>query len=391
MTAGGTTGTITCAITGGVNLACTAGVGGFTMPANATFTVTFNVTPSTAGTLANPRVGSVCRIDSSSVVTETDETNNNCADSVTVVNSAPVAVNDSATTAEDTAVAIDAAANDTDVDGTSPTVKPGSISSPAHGTATLITVGPDAGKILYTPALNYNGSDSFTYVATDGSLDSAPATVSITVSAVNDPPVNTVPGAQTTAEDTSLVFSSGNLNQVSVSDVDMVGSSIIQVSLGVTHGTLTLGSIVGLTFTTGANGSSSMVFHGSLTNVNAALAGLAYAPAADFNGGALLTITSDDLGNFGSGGALTDTDTVAITVTAVNDAPVAVNDSATTAEDTAVAIDAAANDTDVDGTSPTVKPGSISSPAHGTATLITVGPDAGKILYTPALNYNGSD
>ena len=92
-----------------------------------------------------------------------------------------------------------------------------------------------------------------------------------------------------------------------------------------------------------------MVFHGSLTNVNAALAGLAYTPAADYNGGALLTITSDDLGNFGSGGALTDTDTVAITVTAVNDAPVAVNDSATTAEDTAVAIDAAANDTDVDG------------------------------------------
>ena len=106
------------------------------MPANATFTVTFNVTPSTAGTLANPRVGSVCRIDSSSVVTETDETNNNCADSVTVVNSAPVAVNDSATTAEDTTVAIDAAANDTDVDGTSPTVKPGWI-EPGPRQATL--------------------------------------------------------------------------------------------------------------------------------------------------------------------------------------------------------------------------------------------------------------
>src|SRR5207237_1183449 len=94
-----------------------------------------------------------------------------------VANRAPVAVDDNAITNEDTALAIDAAFNDTDVDGTSPTVKAGSISVPAHGTATLITSGPDAGKILYTPAANYNGPDSFTYKATDGSLDSNTATV----------------------------------------------------------------------------------------------------------------------------------------------------------------------------------------------------------------------
>ena len=83
----GTTGTISCAITGGVNLACTAGGGGFTMPANATFTVSIPVSanPANPVTLANPRTGSICRIDSSSIVSETNETNNDCSDSVVVI------------------------------------------------------------------------------------------------------------------------------------------------------------------------------------------------------------------------------------------------------------------------------------------------------------------
>src|SRR5439155_6962112 len=105
------------------------------------------------------------------------------------VNDAPVAVNDNANTAEDTAATIDVIANDSDVDGPSLSVKASSISVPGHGTASLIATGPDAGSILYTPTANYNGPDSFTYQATDGSLDSNVATVSITVTAVDDAPV----------------------------------------------------------------------------------------------------------------------------------------------------------------------------------------------------------
>ena len=52
-----------------------------------------------------------------------------------------------------------------------------------------MTSGPDAGKILYTPAANFHGPDSFTYRGTDGSLDSNLATVSVTVTSVNDAPV----------------------------------------------------------------------------------------------------------------------------------------------------------------------------------------------------------
>ena len=65
-----------------------------------------------------------------------------------------------------------------------------------------------------------------------------------------------------------------------------------------------------------------MVFTGTLASVNTALNGLSFNPTPDFNGAASLQIISDDQGNTGTGGPLTDTDTVNITVNAANDAPV---------------------------------------------------------------------
>src|SRR5690606_22977451 len=79
----------------------------------------------------------------------------------------------------------------------------------------------------------------------------------------------------------------------------------------------------GLAFSTG-DGSDDpvLVFTGTLGAINTALDGLVFAPTAEFSGGASLEIATDDLGNTGSGGALMDTDNIAITVNAVNDAPV---------------------------------------------------------------------
>ena len=90
---------------------------------------------------------------------------------VTRVNDGPVAVDDAATTAEDTAVSIAVLANDTDLDGDTLSVT--SVTAPAHGTA---AVNPD-GTITYTPAANYNGADSFSYTVGDGNGGSATATV----------------------------------------------------------------------------------------------------------------------------------------------------------------------------------------------------------------------
>ena len=81
---------------------------------------------------------------------------------MTAVNDAPVAANDAAATAEDTAVVIPVLANDTDLDGD--TLSVSSVGTPAHGGA---AINPD-GTITYTPAANYNGTDSFTYTIGDG-------------------------------------------------------------------------------------------------------------------------------------------------------------------------------------------------------------------------------
>ena len=102
-----------------------------------------------------------------------------------VPNNGPVANSDSYSTNEDAVLAVAAPGvlgNDTDVDGD--TLSAGSASAPAHGTVSLA----GNGSFTYTPAANYNGPDSFTYVASDGHGGSATGTVNITVSAVNDAP-----------------------------------------------------------------------------------------------------------------------------------------------------------------------------------------------------------
>src|SRR5439155_211188 len=165
--------------------------------------------------------------------------------------------------------------------------------------------------------------------------------------------VNTAPATASTNEDTAKVFSAGGPGEISVSDVDL-GSNALQVTLTATNGTITLASLTGLSFSfSDGNGASAgdgtadttMTFRGSLADVNAALDGLSYSPNANFNGSASLTITTNDRGFTGSGGAKTATDVVAITVTAVNDAPVAVADAKTTAEDTPANVYVLANDT----------------------------------------------
>jgi hypothetical protein len=99
----------------------------------------------------------------------------------TTSNRPPVAVADSATTAEDSAVDVNVLANDSDPDGDAVSLL--SITTPAHGQAAIV-----AGRVRYTPAANYSGPDSFTYTAGDGRGGTATATVTINVSAVNDPP-----------------------------------------------------------------------------------------------------------------------------------------------------------------------------------------------------------
>jgi VCBS repeat-containing protein len=218
-------------------------------------------------------------------------------------------------------------------------------------------------------------------------------TITYTPPAVNDAPVNSVPGDQSTDEDTPLTFNSANTNPISISDVD-AGTSPVKVTLAVSNGTLTLGDTSGLSFATGdGTDDASMAFTGTISTINTALSGLTFDPEANYNGAAELTITTDDQGNTGLGGAKSDTDTVNITVNSVNDVPVAANDSHSTEEDTLLSVTAAngvlANDSDVEGSS--LSAVLVVGPAHAAATDGFSLNQDGSFSYTPEANYHGPD
>ncbi|MBS4699675.1 retention module-containing protein [Aeromonas media] len=179
-----------------------------------------------------------------------------------------------------------------------------------------------SGGIDYLGNSNFNGNDALTMVTNDlGNTGSGGAlgdtdVLPIEVQAVNDAPVNLLPGTpQVAQEDTPFV-----IKGLQVQDVD-AGSGPMEVRLSVLHGTLVLADGSGVTVT--GSGSDTLVLSGSQDAINALLAGgVTYQGEQDFNGQDALTMVTNDKGNTGSGGALVDTDVLPIEVQAVNDAPV---------------------------------------------------------------------
>jgi hypothetical protein len=186
---------------------------------------------------------------------------------------------------------------------------------------------------------------------------------------VNDPPVLIVAGAQSMNEDTSLPL----VNAVKVLHADPPDGKL-RMSLTVSHGKLTLASAYGLTFIApSSNGQASLVFEGIIANMNLALSAMTYTPAANYNspedGPEAINVFVSDLGNVGLGGELTDTDTIPITVLAVNDAPVIADPGAhTVAEDASVTFPVSFSDEDALSGDVTVT----ISVLHGTLSLATV-------------------
>ncbi|MHA6963801.1 DUF4347 domain-containing protein [Zobellella denitrificans] len=181
-----------------------------------------------------------------------------------------------------------------------------------------------ASQVNFLTALNATGNVVLSVEIDDGGntgsggAQSDSTTVTLVVTAVNDAPVNSVPGAQSVDQDSVLVFSSGNGNPISVSDVD-AGSGSVRVTLTASNGLLTLGGTTGLSFINGSGtADATMTFEGTLADINLALNGLAFSPTGGYNGPASLQIVSNDLGNSGSGGSLSDDDTIAITVNSLN-------------------------------------------------------------------------
>ncbi|EHH1260399.1 tandem-95 repeat protein, partial [Vibrio parahaemolyticus] len=348
---------------------------------------------------------------------------------VTPVNDAPVAKDDIATTQEDTAVTIDVLPNDTDVDGDKLSIE--SVSVPKEqGTVEVVD-----GKLVFTPAENFNGDAEITYTVTDGALADQ-ATVKVTVKAVNDTPVvESNIADQTLAEDFTPYTIDLNTAFSDVDNVDgeltfsVSGNSNIQVAI--------VNGIATITPTADWNGSETLTFTATDPSGESVSQPVNFtvAPVADIvadkatvvedtstvikvlgndtfeSGGKVVSLDTnngpangtvsvnpdgsvtytpndnyqgtDSFTYIVTSGGVSESTTVSVDVTPVNDAPVAKDDIATTQEDTAVTIDVLPNDTDADGDKLSVESASVPK-EQGTVEVVN-----GKLVFTPTENFNG--
>jgi uncharacterized delta-60 repeat protein len=270
--------------------------------------------------------------------------------SVTVegVNDLPVAGDDTAKTLEDTPTVIDVLGNDSDID-LSDVLMVTALADPANG-----IVATNGISLTYTPTLNFNGLDVFTYTVGDGNGGGAMATVTVTVNAVNDPPVAVDDGFVT---DENTAFVTGNVLE---NDYDPDNETV---------------SFAGLS-TTGTAGLVTSNGDGTFD----------YDPNGQFDYLAVGETAVDTFGyTISDTQNLTATAIVSITIEGVNDLPVAGDDTAETLEDTATVIDALGNDMDIDS-SDVLMVTAVANPTNG-----IVATNGISITYTPTLNFNGLD
>ena len=283
---------------------------------------------------------------------------------ITPVNDAPVANNDAYGVAEGGTLSVTAPGvlgNDTDVD--SPTLTAVLVSSPIHAASFALNAD---GSFTYVHDGSETTTDTFTYKANDGSLDSNVATVTITITAVNDAPVITAGGTLNyTENDPASVVD----NTITVSDADsanLVGATV-QITSNYANGQdvlsfATIGAISG-SFSS-ATGTLTLTGTDTVANYQAALRTVKYANTSENPSTAPRTVSWQV--NDGAGvNNLSNLATSTINVTSVNDAPVAANDAYTVAEGGTLSIAAPGvlgNDSDVD--SPSLTAVLVSGPAH---------------------------
>jgi large repetitive protein len=269
---------------------------------------------------------------------------------VVSVNDPPVARPDVAITNEDQSLTFAVLGNDTDPEHDTLSVVVASVPA-AQGS---VAINPD-GTLTFTPAFDFNGTATITYQISDGNGGTATSTVTVTVVPQPEAP-RPLPDGATTAEDTPVTIN------VLANDADPDGDTIRVTAATVNP----------------AQGSVTINADGTIT----------FTPAADFNGTAVITYdVTDDTGRVS-------TATATITVTPINDAPVALTDTGTVGSRGAITINPLGNDRDPDGPSLTITavdgkpiaPGGSVTIAGG---RVTLNPD-GTLTFVPNPGYSGS-
>ena len=245
------------------------------------------------------------------------------------INDPPTADAQSVTVDEDTSASI--TLTGADIDSTTLTFDIDRL--PAKGS--ISGAAPD---LVYTPALDANGTDSFTFVASDGDLDSAPQTILIGITPVNDPP--------------SADAQSVRLDEDQSATITLTGSDV---------------DLEGLTFSV-----SSQPANGSLTG---APPNLTYTPDADFNGSDAFRIIASDASTSSAEAEVT------LSIEPVNDPPFTMDVSLSALPETRTPLTLTAQD--VDGDDFTF---SVSSPTNGAVTA-----EGGGFFYTSAPGFIGAD
>ncbi|WMN97555.1 tandem-95 repeat protein [Vibrio parahaemolyticus] len=266
---------------------------------------------------------------------------------VTPVNDSPGAVDDTTSIQEDTAVTIDVLTNDTDVDGDKLSIESASVPK-EQGTVEVVD-----GKLVFTPAENFNGDAEITYTVTDGELTDE-AKVTVTVNPVNDVPTIKVEAVESITED--AVSTDTVVATLTVRDTDTPEDQ--------------------LTVSLENNSNGYFVLVGN--EVKLTQAGVDAVNNDELN---LKDLTISASVSDGVNPTANDSDS--LIVNRVNDAPVAKDDIATTQEDTAVTIDVLPNDSDVDGDKLSIESASVPK-EQGTVEVVN-----GKLVFTPAENFNG--
>ncbi len=263
---------------------------------------------------------------------------------IVAVDDAPNAVDDVSTTSEETPVEVFVRANDTDPENDPLTVT--GTTDGSHGTVSI----NGAGNPVYTPNPDFNGTDTFTYTIDDGNGGTDTASVTVTISPVNDPPT-AVDDAFGGTEDTPITFTAADLIDPNDSDPDGDPLTIVSVDTPI-NGSVVLNPDASVTFT----------------------------PDPNHNGLAFFNYTISD-------GSETDTATVSLTIAAVNDAPTGTDDGPhVTFEDAPLNnLNVLGNDTDPENDPLSIQ--GIPTAPNGTVTL---NPD-NTINYTPDPNYFGTD
>ncbi|KKP51745.1 hypothetical protein A3K01_03975 [candidate division WWE3 bacterium RIFOXYD1_FULL_43_17] len=350
---------------------------------------------------------------------------------VNSINDAPVAYDDSSSTDEDSALVITKAsllANDEDVDEDSLSLS--IVFDPVNGTVEI-----DGDNVVFTPSSNYNGSASFSYTVTDGELTDT-ASVSITINPINDAPVLNTVGDKTIDEFNELNFTAtavevdtedvlsfslsnaptgasinSSTGEFSFTPVESQGSNTYNVDINVTDGldsdveTITVtvnevnvASVVNeLWATTNEDTAKVITLEGNDTDIPTQT--LNYSVTDPSHGlvsiaGDQVTYTADtnyygdDAFTYKANDGVTDSssETVHITVNAINDGPDANPDSASGNEDEDTIIAESGlltNDTDVDDVTLTLS--NVSTPVNGSVAI-----DGDNVVFTPDSNFNGT-